>query len=313
VRSSRVAIVIVNLDSFEHTAECLESLGKIHYSAYDIVVLDNGSSGNDAERLHREYGDRVHVLNSDKNLGFAGANNLAVGYALKHLNPDYVLLLNNDTVVDPDFLTQLVRADERIGGRAVCGPKVLMYYQPDTIAMVGGKLDWWRGCAPHIGAGKVDAGQYDTPRAVDYIEASCLLAHTETWLRVGPLDPQYYPVSWEDVDWCIRARALGYRILCVPSAKIWHKVGASYSGAQRLYTDLKTNLLFMRKHASRPRFLTFLCWFIFYTIPAFSARLFPREPMAVAQAVWKSITWNIRNSPVEPQAGWFPDEEEDGS
>src|SRR4030042_7200987 len=136
------------------TMECLESLKKITYPNYRVVMVDNASEDNDVEVLTDRYGNYIHMIRNDKNYGFAEGNNIGIRYALEHSNPEYILLLNNDTVVHPTFLDKLVETasgDSRIG---IAGPKVYSYDQPDRLQSAGGKINWWTGDLSLIGWGE---------------------------------------------------------------------------------------------------------------------------------------------------------------
>ena len=123
--SPKVAIVILNWNGLADTLECLDSLQKIVYPNYVVVVIDNGSNGNDAEIIKKKFGDFVFVIEEEKNLGFAGGCNEGIRWAL-HSGAKYVLLLNNDTVVDPNFLIELVNVAQNDPQIGIVGPKVYL-------------------------------------------------------------------------------------------------------------------------------------------------------------------------------------------
>ena len=106
--SQKVSVIILNWNGLDDTIECLESLRRITYPSYEAVVVDNASSGDDAQVLRQKYAQYAHIIENDKNYGFAEGNNVAIRYALKHSNPNYFLLLNSDTVVAPAFLGIMV-------------------------------------------------------------------------------------------------------------------------------------------------------------------------------------------------------------
>ena len=208
---------------------------------------------------------KLRLILNEKNYGFAEGNNIGIRYALKALNPDYILLLNNDTVVDRNFLTELVKvaeSDERIG---IAGPKIYYYGyrgRTDVINFAGGKLSIWRGQTSHIGIKEIDKGQYDKIREVDYVEGSCLLIKTNTLSKVGLLDPNYF-VYWEENDLCIRCRRVGYRVIYVPKAKIWHKISSSSGKVSfyRIYYLTRNRFLFMKKYSTKAQLLLSLFYF----------------------------------------------------
>jgi len=200
----------------------------LHYIEYSCKEAEAGG-GREIEVVNLPSQQKLILIKNGKNYGFAEGNNIAIRYALKVLNPEYVLLLNNDTVVDRGFLNELIAvadSDEDIG---CVGPKTYYYDyhgRTDVINFAGGKFAMWRGKSIHIGLKEVDQGQYDTVTDVGYVEGSCLLARRKALEVVGLLDPAYY-LYWEEADWCMRAKKAGFKLLYVPKGKIWHKISAS--------------------------------------------------------------------------------------
>ncbi len=265
---------------------------EITYPNYETIVIDNGSKVNEAEALKEMYGDSVHVIRNDRNHGFAGGNNIGVKRALDG-KADYILLLNNDTVVDGNFLIELVKAcenDVRIG---IVGPKVYHYDKPDVISSAGAKIDFYRGKFPLIGANEVDHGQYDRVRDVDYVSGCSLMVKKEVIERVGFLDPMYFLYT-EEVDYAVRVKKLGYRIVFVPTARIWHKIGKSSDDLQKLHYKLRNKLFFERRHARKDELFVFLGYYFLKLIPLMTGRLFLRKPVATMRAIAGAIIWNIR-------------------
>jgi len=236
---------------FEYTTEN-KPLQYIEYS------LEEAETGEGAEKVvgHLPSNKKFILIRNGKNFGFAEGNNIGIRYAFKTINPEYVLLLNNDTVVDRDFLTELVNvteSDERI---AFAGPKNYYYDyhgRTDVINFAGGKITMWRGKSEHIGVKEIDEGQYDCITNTDYVTGACLLARRETIKEVGLLDPAYF-LYWEETDWCIRARKAGFKLLYVPKAKIWHKVAASSKPKENPiigYYNVRNRSRFVMKNGSR--------------------------------------------------------------
>ena len=288
----KVSIIILNFNGLEDTVDCLESLKKITYPNYEVIVVDNGSKVNEAEILKEMYRDYIHAIRNDRNYGFAGGNNIGIKRALDG-RADYVLLLNNDTVVDESFLSELVKVcenDRRIG---IVGPKVYFYDKPDVISSAGAKIDFYRGEFPPIGENEVDYGQYDKVRDVDYVSGCALMVKKEVVERVGFLDPRYFLYT-EEVDYAVRVRKAGFNIVFVPKAKIWHKIGRSSDDLQKLYYRLRNKLFFARKNARKRELFIFAWYYLLILMPLMSGRLFLRKPVSTLRAVFKAMTWNMR-------------------
>jgi len=287
-----IVIIILNWNGIEDTVECLESLKKIIYPNYQVIVVDNGSEGNDVKTLRERFADYVHVIENDRNYGFAEGNNIGMRYALMSSEPDYVLLLNNDTVVDPHFLSELVRAAENDSKIGILGPGIYDYYKPGVIMSAGGRISWWRGTTPHTALDNLsDKG--GSVQEVDRIEGCCLLARRDVLEKVGMLDPEYF-AYWEETDWCVRARRGGYRICCALNSRIWHKGKHSYINSYKLYYFLRNNILFMRKNAATKHMGVFLVYFLCVSLLIYSLKPFLRHPLGTVVAVAKALLWNIR-------------------
>jgi GT2 family glycosyltransferase len=203
------------------------------------------------------------ILKNKKNYGFAEGNNIAIRFAIKVLQPTYILLLNNDTVVNTSFLEEMVlnsESDKKVG---IAGPKIYYYNyygKTNVINFAGGRLDMWRGLSPKIGSNEVDFGQSDRKSYVDYVEGSCLLVKVKVIEKVGLLEGSYF-AYWEETDFCIRALKCSYRILYVPSAKIWHKVAASNKSGVKTYYLIRNRFLFLKRNATKNQLLFFMVYF----------------------------------------------------
>ena len=255
----KVFIVVLNWNGKEDTLACLESLRSVSYTCSEVLMVDNASSDGTVESVRSKF-PSVKVITNQANLRFAGGNNVGIDYAMQN-GADYVVLLNNDTTVDPAFLSELVQtaeSDSRIG---MAGPKIYYYNEPERIWFAGGKVEYWKGWVSHIGIREPDNGQYDTPRDVDYLTGCCMLVKREVIERIGKLDESFF-IYGEDADWSLRAARAGYRLLFVPSSVIWHKVSASSGGNLSWFKNwnkLKGELRLMARYAK---------WYHWVTIPA---------------------------------------------
>lgn len=232
---------------------------------YVEYSLEEAETGKRTERAvaHLPSNKKLILIKNGKNFGFAEGNNIGIRYAFKVFNPEYILLLNNDTVVDKNFLTELVKVIESDEMIAFVGPKNYYYdYQGriDVINFAGGKITMWKGGSEHIGVRKIDEGQYDCITNTDYVTGACLLARREILEAIGLLDPVYF-LYWEETDWCIRAKNAGYKLVYTPSAKIWHKVAASQEGNVNKFFFVRNNFLFVKKNATNAQFAVFLLYF----------------------------------------------------
>jgi GT2 family glycosyltransferase len=202
--------------------------------------------------------EKILFIKNNENYGFAEGNNIGIKFALKNFNSDYILLLNNDTVVKKDFLNKLVKvseSDEKIG---ICGPKTLYYHQPNVINSAGVDILWWHlGVSTNKGIGKIDKGQYDKISETDSLMGACILIKSSLIKKIGFLDKKYF-ILLEETDFCIRAKKAGYRILFNPKSIIYHKEGISGElTPEMFYYMYKNTLLTIRKHQKSIRLLLY--------------------------------------------------------
>jgi len=285
----RVSIIILNWNGLEDTTECLESLKKITYPNYEVIVVDNGSQGNDAQVLKDRFSDYIHLIENDKNYGFASGVNIGIRYAMDDSPPDYFLLLNNDTTVAPDFLGQLVKVAERDISIGIVGPKVYYYDSPNLIQCIGAKMNMWTGKGSFIGVKQVDTGQYDHQKEVDLV-VPCTLLRAEVVHRVGFYDEKYF-CYLEDSDYCARARRSGYRIMYSPEARIWHKLGQSAQKVTGLieYYFARNRIRFMKKNATRSQYVSFLMYLLAYHFWFVIAQLIYHRKMKQLAAFYRGV------------------------
>lgn len=254
----KVSIIILNWNGKEDTIECLESLKHITYPNYEILLVDNGSTDGSMECFRERYPE-IEIIENGENLGFAEGNNVAIRRVVEK-GTNYVLLLNNDTIVDSDFLTELVKVLENDTHIGIVGPTVYNYPRTDRIQSAGGKICWNKGKTLHL-TNKDDI-RLDKTRDVDYIMGCSLLTKCELFKKIGYLNKNYF-AYWEETDWCVRAKKAGYRIVHVPASKIWHKGGSTSRKTSGFYEYQMTRNMFwfMKTHAAKKQYLVFLVYF----------------------------------------------------
>jgi GT2 family glycosyltransferase len=301
MKSPKVSIIILNWNGLKDAVECLDSLSKITFSNYRVIVVDNGSQGNDVKTIKDRFGDYVHVIENERNYGFAEGNNIGMRYALTEHNPDYLLLLNNDITVAPDFLTELVKVAETDHEIGLLGPLVYDYYKPNVVRGTGSgqRINWWRGTTVTVMSSTLGQ-ETEGIREADSIEGSCMLTPRYVLDKVGMLDGEYF-AYWEETDWCVRIRKAGYRICCITNSKIWHKVQPSYLDSRKLYYFLRNNIMFMRKNADKKYLPVFFVYFLTVSLPLWSFKPFMAHPLGTVGAVTKALLWNISHRPAKGQ------------
>lgn len=254
----KVSIIILNWNGKEDTIECIESLKHISYPNYDILLVDNGSTDGSVEYFKEQYPE-MEIIENRENLGFTKGNNIAIKKTIAN-NTDYILLLNNDVAVEPDFLDKMVceaNQNDKIG---IIGPKINYYGTPYQIWAAGGHINYWICLIAYYGMNKPDAQKYSYEKDVDFVSGCAMLIKVSVCREIGLLDERYF-AYFEDVDFCLRAKNNGYTIRYVPSAKIYHKVSKTSGGALSpfsLYLSTRNKLLFSKIHLSKLQLLTSL-------------------------------------------------------
>lgn len=244
-----VSIILINYNGREDTIECVNSLLNINYSNFNIVIVDNCSTQeqNFGEELNKT--DKVSIIWSNENLGFSGGNNLGIKYCFEHYKPDYYLLINNDTIVHPDFLKHLVStAKQNKNAGLICGK--IYYNSPRNIIWsAGGYIDQKTGWTHHYGADEIDIGQYDEERNVKFATGCLLLIPRQIISNVGLLDENYF-LYFEDVDYSVRVLNKGYDIVYCPDSVIYHKVSSStkQNGKVFTYYFVRNSFIFINKY-----------------------------------------------------------------
>ena len=232
-----VSIIILNWNGKKLLKDCLSSLFKLtDYPNYKVIVVDNGSTDGSVEYVKKHF-PKADILALDKNYGFSKGNNEGIKYALKKYNPDYILLLNNDTeIIQKDWLTRMVEvaeSDKKIG---IVGCKLV--YPDGRIQHAG--VDVFS--LTHYGWGEEDKGQWDEIKEVLAISGACFFIKRSLIKKIGLLDEIYSPYWGEETDFCMRAIRAGFKIVYVGHSTLIHREGFSI----KKVSDIKRFLITQR-------------------------------------------------------------------
>lgn len=293
-----VAIVLVNWNGREDTLACLESLRHISYPNYSVTIVDNGSTDGSQDAIRSAYAG-VRLIETGENLGFSGANNIAIQEALNN-DVEAILLLNNDTVVAPDFLNSLVETLFSTPEIGAVNSKIYYHSQPDVIWSAGGMIDRRSGIATQLHVNEQDIGQANEPVDVDYAVGCSIMVRGAVVEMAGLLDESFF-LYYEEAEWCRRIRESGFRIVYVPDSKIWHKVSASIEHAQErmLYYFCRNRLLYLRKAGAGGVRQTYIIITEFLRMAAsFFVRRQPKRSKAVLRAVTDFYAGRFGKAPI---------------
>jgi len=242
-----VFIIILNWNGFKDTKECINSLLKITYKNYHIVIVDNGSDSNEIDELSN-YANVISIVRSDVNLGFTGGNNLGIKYSLSK-GAEFILLLNNDTTVEPDFLEPLIQINNLRENAGISAPQINYFCEPKKIWTYGGSISKLRS------SGFAYSDEFEVKsdpdiKKVDFVSGCCMLIKRDVFETIGLFDEKFF-LYIEDTDFCYRTKEAGYNIFVTNQSKIYHKVGSSTSEKLKqlpLYYTTRNRLYFAKKN-----------------------------------------------------------------
>jgi GT2 family glycosyltransferase len=247
---ARLCAVVIAYNQREQTLACLRALSGVTYPAWTILLIDNGSTDGMAEAVAQAF-PQVGMLRLDENQGYAGGTNLGVTRALAD-GADYVLVLNNDVRVPPDAPGALVAAAEADPHVAVVGSKIYYADESRRLQSAGGTVDWRTMRLQLIGQGELDQGQYNCAKDVDFVSGCAMLIRAQAWCTIGEFDPAYF-LYYEEVDWCLRARRAGWKVMYIPFVAMWHADQTSTGTEPGLvmYYTTRNRLLLAERYAGR--------------------------------------------------------------
>jgi GT2 family glycosyltransferase len=285
-------VLVLNWNRRRLTERCIDSL-EHEGSPWTAYVLNNGCKPD--ERYAYEADDRIVVVDTPTNLGFAAGVNLLAGRAIDG-GAGALVLLNNDATLEQGALGELSAALGR--GAAVACPMIIDA-STGRVWGVGGSIRWplGRTTSPYRGA-RPDEVPAD-PSPTDFGTGACLAIAAEAFIDVGDLDETYF-AYWEETDWCVRAGRRGLAIVTCPSARVVHEGGVSSPPPARLQLLIRNVILFMRRNGRPAHWLTFVPFLVCWTIPTWSARSFVREPRATARAVVLALAWHLQRPRLPP-------------
>lgn len=286
----KLAVILVNYNGKQYNEACIESLLR-QRGSYEIkiIVADNGSQDDSMQIIQERYGEdsRIETIFLGDNYGFSYANNVGIRRA-EEWEADYVLLLNNDTEVHEDLLTELLACAKR-HPHSMIAPKIYYSERKDVLWSAGGEVSPFVRKVRHIGLNQKDTGQFDKERRIGFATGCCLLLPREIIDKAGLLDERFF-LYYEDTEYCFRLRDMGIEIWYCPQARLYHKVGASSKGADSplcAYYIARNWLLCSRLHL-RGRYPFFLLYYGVNRAACCLLWLF-RGKRALVQATWRGI------------------------
>ncbi|MFQ5855671.1 MAG: glycosyltransferase family 2 protein [Anaerolineae bacterium] len=282
-----VTTIVVNWKLKEETVRCLRSLEQLDLPCH-VIVVDNGSCDGSAEYLVRRF-PQAELIALNSNVGFGAACNRAITRALNDAFCDYVFLLNNDAVVHPRTLSELISVAQAHPEAGIFGPKIYCQDEPRTVWYAGARRRRGVLAAADTGRDRLDRGQFNTLRDVDYVFGTAMFIRRGVLERVGLFDERFF-LYLEDLDFCLRAQAVGFSLLFVPEAHVWHKGSAStaHNKAMRRYHMARSTVLFLRKHTSLALSLPVLVFWMLVYLRTVIADLMQGD-LAIVRSCWSGL------------------------
>lgn len=279
----RVFVILLNWNRWRDTVECLQSLKALEYSNVSVVVVDNGSTDSSVEHIRVAAPDVV-LLETGKNLGFAGGNNVGIRYALRE-GADFLWLLNNDTTVNPSTLSDMIHSAQTQFRVGAVGSVLYYMDEPERVqAWGGGQVNGWMGTSRHHVQPVPD-------ECLQYLTGASILLRRESLEEIGLLDDRFF-MYWEDTDLGFRLRKSGWNLTVAPEAKVWHKESASLGKRSALLDTYfnRSAVVFFRRHSLFPPAPI---------IAGVGGRLLKRalrRDWALVRGVWTGFVLGIRDS-----------------
>ena len=243
---NKLAIIIVNWKQYELTIKCLSSVYKSKFKDFEIILVDNESNTEKLKNLLKNF-KKIKVFQNDTNLGFGAANNIAINYAIQN-NFEYLMLLNNDTEVDENFIHPLINKINNDNLIGAVQPLIMNYNNKSSVWSAGGYVSNFFG---YTSTNKNSNGNLK----LDWITGCCMLLKTDLIKKVGLIDENFF-AYYEDVDWSLRIKDLGYSLNLVNTSLVYHygsksSENSSFEGSlspKVHYLNFKNHLYLLRKH-----------------------------------------------------------------
>ena len=285
-----VSIVTVNFNQWEETCELLRSLERITYPNVEVIVVDNGSEKSIPNGTQERFYS-VKFLYTKKNLGFAGGNN----FALADCAGDYILFLNNDIEVEPDFLEPLVDAFTFFPKLGAASPRIHFFHRPGVLQYAGStEMSPYTIRNSTFGNGQKDQGQYMDSRLTAYIHGAAMIVSRSVIEDVGMMYEDYF-LYYEEYDWCERMKKKGFQAAYIGNSLIHHKesVSTGKKSPLKIFYLTRNRLLFARRNFSWDQRVTSMLFFAFVSIPKNVFSFGIRGEWILMKAFLRGVWWNL--------------------
>ncbi|QEC66628.1 glycosyltransferase family 2 protein [Panacibacter ginsenosidivorans] len=299
----KVSVITVNFNHNYVTEALLHSIAeKNTYTSLEIIVVDNGSKENPVPAWVLKY-PHVQFIRSDKNLGFAGGNNLGIQKA----SGDYFFLVNNDTEFTEGLVEQLVATLEQHPECGIVSPKIRYFDEPEMLQYAGyTEMNYYTCRNKCIGQFEKDNGQYDNLSGVTGFAHGAAMMIKKEATEKGGLMAEHFFLYYEEMDWCEHIKRAGYTIRLNMQALIYHKesVSVGKASAMKEYFMNRNRILFIRRNAHSFKKIIFYCYFVLFVTPRNIIKYIKEKQYNFISILLKAITWNIMHDKASGEIGY---------
>ena len=301
---SSVAIILVNWNSFDVTNDCIKSLKNIDYQNHQVLVVDNGSVDGSGDQLLLHHPE-ISLIKSAINQGFTGGNNLGFQYAIQH-GFTYSIMLNNDTFVEPDFLTHLVNYMDLNSQTGAIQSRIHYNHNRSILWNGGSYYSKWSGFAYTKGINQIPSKAYLQLKEVDWVTGCAFFVRNTVLAQTGLLAQNMFIYS-EDVDLSFRIKSLGYSLKYHPDSIVYHIAGMSNKSKTKgkegflnpivHYLNFRNRIWLLKRYTKWYHAPTVITCNIFYyslILGYFAARWRPEKLKASLRAIRDGITLSIK-------------------
>ena len=248
----KIAVIIINWKKYDFTLNCIDSVLKSSYKNFKIILIDNESQNGFPDEINNS--DKIHIIKNEKNVGFARANNQAVKYSIKN-GFDYVLLLNNDTLIKNDLINSLIQQSSTLNQKII--QPLILNYDGTKIWNAGGKINNFFGSFETLKKGQSFKNFKSDKNLTEWFTGCCVLIKVEIFNHVGYFDERFF-AYYEDVDYSIRLKKMGYSIALMTNSYLQHYESASSKSMNKIegnlspyvhYLNIRNHILLLKKHS----------------------------------------------------------------
>jgi len=284
-----VSIVVLNFNGKKYLPNCLSSISRLSYKNLEVIFVDNGSTDGSVEYVSKNF-PRVRIIRNERNLGFAEGNNVGI----KNSSGEIIALISNDVYVDPNWLNEhlkILNSSEKIG---VTASKMLMHRSPKMINSAGGMMDIY-GFGRDRGFGEMDQGQFEKIEETFYSCGGAMVIKAKILKEMGYFDPVYF-IFHEDTDLCWRARLMGYKVIYIPSAIVYHEFGGTIRRLSplRVFLTERNRLVTLIKNLGLRKLIPALWGYLALELSKMVFFTIIRQ-VRITFSILNALLWNVLN------------------